>query len=362
MKAEFLTESSFSSYNVTNVKRSNRFPLRISQKHFLLKILDYEEEETMTERISLEQAAIEFSEANAPHPRIYELPPEEGRALLEQVQESPVAKLAVQIEDQTISTGQWGEINVRFIRPKGAVGPLPVIFYIHGAGWVFGSAKTHDKLVRELAVRTNSIVVFPEYTRSPEAKYPTAIEQNFAILQQLPNLAAEKNMDIDRLTVSGDSVGGNMATVMTIMTKQRGGVPIKQQVLYYPVTDANFETDSYNQFAEDYFLTKEGMQWFWDQYTKDEGERAEITASPLRASLEDLSGLPPAMILNGEADVLRDEGEAYARRLREAGVEVTQVRFQGMIHDFVMVNSLDQTNAARAAMTLSTEWIKQKNK
>lgn len=169
-------------------------------------------------------------------------------------------------------------------------------------------------------------------------------------------------MDIDRLTVSGDSVGGNMATVMTIMTKQRGGVPIKQQVLYYPVTDANFETDSYNQFAEDYFLTKEGMQWFWDQYTKDEGERAEITASPLRASLEELSGLPPAMILNGEADVLRDEGEAYARRLREADVEVTQVRFQGMIHDFVMVNSLDQTNAARAAMTLSTEWIKQKNK
>lgn len=316
----------------------------------------------MTERISLEQAAIDFSEANAPHPRIYELPPEEGRALLEQVQESPVEKLAVEIEDQTLSTGQWGDINVRFIRPEGVTEKLPVIFYIHGAGWVFGSAKTHDKLVRELAVRTHSVVVFPEYSRSPEAKYPTAIEQNYAILQQLPDLAAEHKLDIERLTVAGDSVGGNMSIVMTIMTKQRGGIPIKQQVLYYPVTDANFETDSYNEFAEDYFLTKEGMQWFWDQYTTDENQRAEITASPLRASLADLNGLPPAIILNGEADVLRDEGEAYARRLRDAGVEVTQVRFQGMIHDFVMVNSLDQTNAARGAMTLSTEWIKQKNK
>lgn len=316
----------------------------------------------MTKRISLEQAAIEFSEANAPHPRIYELPPEEGRALLEEVQESPVEKQPVTTEDETLNTGKWGEINVRFIRPEGTTEKLPVIFYIHGAGWVFGSAKTHDKLVRELAVRTNSVVVFPEYSRSPEAKYPTAIEQNYAILQQLPELAKQKNFDVDHLTVAGDSVGGNMSIVMTILTKQRGGIPIKQQVLYYPVTDANFDTDSYNEFQEDYFLTKEGMQWFWDQYTTDENQRKEITASPLRASIEELKGLPAAMILNGEADVLRDEGEAYARKLREAGVEVTQVRFQGMIHDFVMVNSLDQTNAARAAMTLSTEWIKERNK
>ena len=245
--------------------------------------------------------------------------------------------------------------------PAGNYAKLPVIFYIHGAGWVFGSAKTHDKLVRELAVRTNSVVVFPEYSLSPEAKYPTAIEQNYAILQQLPDIAESKGLDIHRLTVAGDSVGGNMATVMTIMTKQRSGLPINQQLLYYPVTDSNFETESYNEFAEGYFLTKEGMQWFWDQYTTDEKERAQITASPLKAMLEDLKGLPSAMILNGEADVLRDEGEAYARKLRDAGVEVTQVRFQGMIHDFVMVNSLDHTNATRAAMVLSTEWVNRKN-
>ncbi|EMF0084999.1 alpha/beta hydrolase [Enterococcus hirae] len=313
----------------------------------------------MTERISLEKAAIEFSDANAPHPRIYELPPEEGRALLEKVQESPVDKLPVDIEDLTVDTGQWGSINVRFVRPEGNTDKLPVIFYIHGAGWVFGSAQTHDKLIRELAVRTNSVVVFPEYSRSPEAKYPTAIEQSYVVLQKLSKLAESKGLDLSELAVAGDSVGGNMATVMTILTKERQGLPIQKQLLFYPVTDANFTTDSYQEFAENYFLTKEGMKWFWDQYTTDDSERSEITASPLRATSEELADLPPALILTGEADVLRDEGEAYARKLRDAGVAVTQVRFQGMIHDFVMVNSLDQTNATRAAMLLATQWLQQ---
>ncbi|KYH14522.1 alpha/beta hydrolase [Staphylococcus kloosii] len=315
----------------------------------------------MNKKIVLESAAQKFSDANKPHPRIYELAPEDGRNLLEEVQTSPVEKYDVDIEDTNFSTKKWGDIPVRFILPKGNKDKLPIIYYIHGAGWVFGSAKTHDKLVRELAVRTNSVVVFPEYTRSPEAKYPTAIEQNYDVLQQLKDVSEKKNFDINKLTVAGDSVGGNMATVMTIMTKQYGGLPIKQQLLYYPVTNAEFDTESYNQFAENYYLTKEGMQWFWNQYTTDSKERAEITASPLRASIEDLKGLPPAMILNAEADVLRDEGEAYANKLREAGVEIAQIRFQGTIHDFVMVNDLDQTNATREAMDISTSWINKKN-
>ncbi|AVQ36218.1 alpha/beta hydrolase [Staphylococcus kloosii] len=315
----------------------------------------------MNKKIVLESAAQKFSDANKPHPRIYELAPEDGRNLLEEVQTSPVEKYDVDIEDTNFSTEKWGDIQVRFIRPKGNKDKLPIIYYIHGAGWVFGSAKTHDKLVRELAVRTNSVVVFPEYTRSPEAKYPTAIEQNYDVLQQLKDVSEKKNFDINKLTVAGDSVGGNMATVMTIMTKQYGGLPIKQQLLYYPVTNAEFDTESYNQFAENYYLTKEGMQWFWNQYTADSKERAEITASPLRASIEDLKGLPPAMILNAEADVLRDEGEAYANKLREAGVEIAQIRFQGTIHDFVMVNDLDQTSATREAMDISTSWINKKN-
>ncbi|MEB7066375.1 alpha/beta hydrolase [Mammaliicoccus sciuri] len=316
----------------------------------------------MVNKVVLEEAAQEFSEANKPHPRIYELEPKDGRALLEEVQSSPVDKYNVDIEDTTFTTEKFGDVPVRFIRPEGSSEKLPVIFYIHGAGWVFGSAKTHDKLVRELAVRTHSVVVFPEYTLSPEAKYPTAIEQNYDVLQQLKDISHEKNLDIHKLTVAGDSVGGNMATVMTIMTKQRNGLPINQQLLYYPVTNAEFDTESYHQFAENYFLAKEGMQWFWDQYTTDANERAEITASPLKASVEELKGLPSAMILNAEADVLRDEGEAYANKLREAGVEVTHMRFQGIIHDFVMVNSMDQTNATRAAMDISTNWINKKNK
>jgi len=315
----------------------------------------------MTNRISLEKEALDFSIANEAHPRIYEVEPTQGRDILNSVQDSEIKKEYVDIEDVEMDTGKWGKINVRFIRPAGNKSVLPVIYYIHGAGWVFGNAHTHDKLVRELAVRTNSVVVFPEYTLSPEAKYPTAIEQDYSVLQQLPNLAASKNLNIAKLTVAGDSVGGNMATVMTIMTKQRGGLPISQQLLYYPVTDANFETESYNTFADNYYLTKEGMEWFWNKYTTDEKERAEITASPLRATLDDLKGLPAAMILNGEADVLRDEGEAYARKLRDAGVEVTQLQFQGMIHDFVMLNNLDQTKAARAAMNLSTNWINERN-
>ncbi|AVK60391.1 lipase [Lactobacillus sp. CBA3605] len=315
----------------------------------------------MSKEVLLESAAQAFSLANAPHPRIYELAPTAGRELLEQVQTSPVNKYNVDIEDLAMDAGSWGNLNVRLIRPAGNHTKLPVIFYIHGAGWVFGSAQTHDKLVRELAVRTNSVVVFPEYTRSPEAQYPTAIEQNYAILQQLPALAARYNLSLDKLTVAGDSVGGNMATVMTLMTKQRQGLPISQQLLYYPVTDANFETESYNQFAEDHYLTKAGMQWFWDQYTTDPAERAEITASPLRANLTELADLPEALILTDEADVLRDEGEAYANKLRAAGVAVTQVRFQAMVHDFVMVNALDQTHATRAAMDLSTGWVMQRN-
>ncbi|GKT02574.1 alpha/beta hydrolase [Furfurilactobacillus entadae] len=315
----------------------------------------------MSKKIVLEPAAQEVSNDSKAHPRIYELVPTKGREVLEQAQSTDVEKAPATDDVVEISTGEWGTINVHFIRPVGNEDTLPVIFYIHGAGWVFGSEHTHDKLVRELAARTQAVVVVPEYTRSPEAKYPTAIEQNYAVLQQLPDFAAAHRFNVDQLTVAGDSVGGNMAIVMTLMTKKCQGLPIQQQLLYYPVTDANFETESYIQFADGYYLTKAGMEWFWNQYTNVPAERAEITASPLRATLDDLKGLPAAMILNGEADVLRDEGEAYANKLREAGVPVTQVQFQGMIHDFVMLNSLDQTHATRAAMDLSTTWLNERN-
>ena len=233
-----------------------------------------------------------------------------------------------------------------------------MILYIHGAGWVFGNAHTHDRLVRELAVGTGAAVVFPEYSLSPEARYPVAIEQEYAVAKWIVTRRRAKDLDASRLVVAGDSVGGNMAAALTILAKQRGDVDFKAQVLFYPVTDASFDTESYHQFAEGYWLRRDAMLWFWDQYTTDPDERAEITASPLRATAEDLAGLPTALVINGEADVLRDEGEAYARNLRAAGVDVTATRYGGAIHDFMMVNALRETNAAGAAIAQAIAFLK----
>lgn len=317
----------------------------------------------MKRQVPLEKAAEQVCNENSRPPLIFQLPPEQGRQALDKAQDAPVYMYPASIATVQVDTGQYGAIDVHCIRPENLAGNANIIFYIHGAGWVFGSLHTHEKLVRELAARTNSVVIFPEYSRSPEAKYPVAIEQCYAVLEQLADLAGQLDLPLnfDTLTVAGDSVGGNMATVMTILAKYRGGPHIHKQLLYYPVTDANFQTPSYRQFACDYYLYRAGMMWFWDQYATSARDRNEITASPLRASCEQLSGLPPAMILNGEADVLRDEGEAYARKLRQAGVAVTAMRFQAMIHDFVMLNALDETKACRAAMDASTQWVNRKN-
>ena len=315
----------------------------------------------MNRRISLEPAAIAVCENAAVPPLIFQLPPEQGRQRLKAAQDTPVYKYPASITPLTVNAGTWGSFNVYCVLPDSSTETLNIILYIHGAGWVFGNLHTHDKLVRELAARTNSVVVFPEYSLSPEAKYPTAVEQCYALLCELPGMAAKMGWNINTLTVAGDSVGGNMATVMTILSKERNGPKIHKQLLYYPVTNAYFNTQSYIQFATNYYLYRKGMMWFWDQYTTSEKERAQITASPLRAAIERLRGLPDAMVLCGEADVLRDEGEMYAAKLREAGVDVTAARFQAIIHDFVMLNALDQTNACRAAMNMSADWINRKN-
>jgi acetyl esterase len=201
--------------------------------------------------------------------------------------------------------------------------------------------------------------VFPNYSLSPEARYPVAIEESYATVTWVAEHGPEHGLDPARLTVSGDSVGGNMAAAVTLMAKARGGPAIQRQLLFYPVTDATFETESYLEFATGYFLRRDAMMWFWDQYTTDPKQRAEITASPLRATTEQLRGLPEALVITAQADVLRDEGEAYANKLREAGVRVAAARFQGIIHDFVMLNALANTAATRGAMTLATSWLRQ---
>lgn len=312
--------------------------------------------------IPLEPAAEDVCNQSSVPPLIFQLPPEQGRKVLEELQDTPVYKYPADISSDCVNTGIWGSIPVYFIAPKDG-NIKNIIFYIHGAGWVFGSFHTHEKLVRELSARTNSLVVFPEYSRSPEAKYPTAIEQCYFILSHLKDIIGNRFgvVNYSALTVAGDSVGGNMAIAMTLMSLMHHGPCIHKLLLYYPVTNACFNTPSYRQFATNYYLYREGMKWFWQQYTNSIADRNQITASPLRAGTDCLKCFPQTMIINGQADVLRSEGEAFGEKLRCAGVDVTAIRVQGTIHDFVMLNALDQTNACRTAMDASVNWINRSN-
>ncbi|AHG46382.1 esterase [Rhizobium leguminosarum bv. trifolii CB782] len=222
---------------------------------------------------------------------------------------------------------------------------------------MLGDAETHDWLVREIANGADAAIVFVDYERSPEARYPIAIEQAYAATKYVAEHAKEFKVDASRLAVAGDSVGGNMAAVV-LLAKERDGPAIDQQVLFYPVADANFDNGSYNQFANGPWLTKEAMKRFWNAYLPDEAKRKEPTASPLQATLEQLNGLPPALIITDENDVLRDEGEAYGRKLSQTGVKVTSIRYNGMIHDFLLLNAIAATPAARSAIAIASDTLR----
>ncbi|MGW6960385.1 alpha/beta hydrolase [Streptomyces chartreusis] len=303
-------------------------------------------------KLVLEPAAQEFADAAANPPFLYELGPEGARKVLDDLQAAPVEKPDAEEKWITVPA-DVGDVQVRIVKPVGSRGSLPVVLYVHGGGWVLGNAGTHDRLVRELAVGANAAVAFVEYDRAPEAKYPVAIEQAYATAQWITAKGAEEGLDASRLAVAGDSVGGNMTAALTLMAKQRGDVTFVHQSLYYPVTDASQNTDSYREFADGPFLTAKAMAWFWDCYTTDPAQRAEITASPLRASLEDLQGLPPALVIVDQNDVLRDEGEAYAAKLIQAAVPTMSIRINGTLHDFMMLNPVRPTQATTAAMELA---------
>lgn len=300
----------------------------------------------------LEPTTQAFIDSLAAHagPPIYTLSPADARNVLAGAQSQPVAKLPAQEEDRVLPVGPTGKVAVRIVKPKGARGVLPAVVYFHGGGWVLGDKNTHDRLIREIANGAHVAVIFVDYDRSPEAQYPVPIEQAYAATAYVAKHPAEFGIDANRIAVAGDSVGGNMTAAVTLLAKERGGPKLRYQVLFYPVTDANFEDGSYNEFANGPWLTKAAMKWFWNAYAPNEADRAKITASPLRASLDDLKGLPPALVITDENDVLRDEGEAYARKLTQAGVPVTSVRYNGTIHDFAMLNALADTPAARGAV------------
>ena len=308
--------------------------------------------------VVLESASQAFVEATANPPQLYELSPDEARKVLDDVQAAPIDKLPADEEWVTV-LAEVGQVRVRIVKPLGATDPLPAVLYMHGGGWILGNAASHDRLIRELANGVQAAIVFVEYDRSPEAAYPVAIEQGYATAQWIGNEGAAHGIDASRIAVAGDSVGGNMTAALALMAKERGDVHFAHQSMYYPVTDARMDTGSYEQFATGYFLTAKAMAWFWDAYAPEMSKRSEITASPLQATEEQLSGLPPAFVIVDEADVLRDEGEAYAAKLRAAGVSVTTVRYNGITHDFMMLNPLSSTQATRAAVAQAIAMLRQ---
>ena len=304
------------------------------------------------------QAFLDVLNAGTGKP-IEQLTPAEARAVLVGAQAGVKLTLPKADVSQKTIQADGQPLSLTIVRPAGVKGELPVFMFFHGGGWVLGDFPTHERLVRDLVVGSGAAAVFVNYTPSPEAHYPVAINQAYAATQWVAEHGKEIHVDGKRLAVAGNSVGGNMAAVVALMAKDKGTPAIRFQVLLWPVTDANFETGSYNQFAEGHFLSKNMMKWFWDNYTTDANQRNEIYASPLRATTGQLKGLPPALVQTAGADVLRDEGEAYARKLDEAGVPVTSVRYNGMIHDYGLLNVVSQVPAVRSAMLQASQELKE---
>ncbi|WP_410528572.1 alpha/beta hydrolase [Spirosoma sp. KUDC1026] len=286
------------------------------------------------------------------------LSPADARQVLTGAQQSVEVDYAgITESEKTISQNGY-QVTIHIVKPAGVRDGAPVFLFIHGGGWVLGDYPTHRRLVRDLVVASGAVAVFPDYTPSPEAQYPTAINEIYATLQWVAENGAEIGVDGSNLAVVGNSVGGNMSAVMALMAKRNNGPNLKLQVLLWPVTNADFDTESYNLFANGRFLTRNMMKWFWDNYLPDAAKRNELYASPLQATAEDLQGLPPALVQTAENDVLRDEGEAYARKLNEAGVPVTLTRYGGMIHDYGLLNPIASAPAVQTALLQAAAVIK----
>ncbi|GGC97566.1 alpha/beta hydrolase [Undibacterium terreum] len=303
------------------------------------------------------QAFLQALEAGGGKP-LEQLSPADARAILVGAQAGVKLTLPkADVSEKTIKV-DGADVKLTIVRPAGVSKTLPAFMFFHGGGWVLGDFPTHERLVRDLVANSGAVAVFVNYTPSPEAGYGVAINQAYGATKWVAEHGKEIKVDGNRLAVAGNSVGGNMATVVALMAKDKGGPSLRFQALLWPVTDSNFDTASYAQFAEGHFLTRNMMKWFWDNYTTDAAKRNEIYASPLKATTAQLKGLPPTLIETAEFDVLRDEGEAYGHKLDAAGVQVTSVRYSGMIHDFGLLNVISDVPAVKAAMRQAGEELK----
>ena len=307
---------------------------------------------------TLEPSADAFAKAAASGKPIYELPYDSAREVLKSVQANTIEASAPTIsEDYIWNIGPTGQVRVRIVRPLDAADTLPGVLYYHGGGWVMGDRATHDHLMRELAVQSHAAIVFVEYDNAPEVRYPVNNEQAYAALQYVAEHGAELRIDPKRLAVAGDSAGGNMAIAVTMMAKNRNGPDISHQLLFYPVTDNVSDNSSYQTFADGPFLTRKAMEYFIAANFPIESQD-DVLAFPLRASASELAGLPEATIIVAENDVLRDEGEAYGRKLIEAGVPALTSRYNATMHDFVMLNPLAESGQARAAIAQGAQRLR----
>ena len=275
--------------------------------------------------------------------------PTEARQVLIGAQQGAVLPPA-QVSEKIIQV-KGRSIKLKIVKPEKSVGTLPVFMFFHGGGWVLGDFETHERLIRDLVRESGAAAVYVDYTPSPEARFPVAIHQAYEATKWVAENGQEIGVDGTRLGLVGNSVGGNMVASVALQAKQLGGPKIRYNVMLWPVTDANFDNASYNTYANDHFLTKNMMKWFWDHYTTKASDRNNILASPLRASAEQLKDFPPTLIQTAELDVLRDEGEAFGRSLDHAGVAVTVTRYNGMIHDFGLLNPLSNEPTVKTALS-----------
>lgn len=289
---------------------------------------------------------------------LYELSPDEARHFLENLQQKYYKNVPADVEDKTIKTPNY-KVPVRIFKPQKVNKNLPAILYIHGGGWILGSKNSWDRFLRQLAIHTNSVIIFPEYSRSPQATYPQALNEIYETLEYIYKKPEEFNINSARIVIAGDSVGGNMATVTTLRSLIENGPKIIFQLLFYPVTNSEMDTESYKEFSDGPWLTKKAMEWFWDAYEPDRNKRKHPYLSPINATNNELKNMPPVMIITAENDVLRDEGEAYAKKLDQSGVTVSNIRINGTIHDFMVLNAIADSQPAKIGFLTACAKLKQ---
>ncbi|BDG04205.1 alpha/beta hydrolase [Anaeromyxobacter oryzae] len=297
---------------------------------------------------------VDLNKDSSPFWKLPQPKPQEILTALQQ--KTPVDMSGVSITERTIA--QDGRtVKLYVMTPQPVTGTPGVLLFIHGGVWIVGNFENHQRLLRDLVVGSGQVGVFVEYSPLPAARYPTQLEESYAALKWVAAHAGELGADGSRIAIAGNSVGGDMTAALTLMAKDRKGPKIAYQVLMIPATDASVDTASYEEYGTGRFLSRAFMKYGWDLYAPDDKTRSAPYVSPLRASRKELESLPPALVITAENDPLRDEGEAYARKLKDAGVAVTATRYNGMIHDFVLLNAIHDVPAVQSALEQASEAI-----